>query len=221
MNGLGRPIPAWHCCHDPVCRLLLSGQTPRGGVAHYGGGPLMSGLGLDFAHPRPRAPWWAWVLLSMGLAAMLGVAQQYRLAERELKATQNRLERLKAALPSARSQRRDPVQQAELVARAEARRALETPWGELFATLQRIRPDDIAMLGLEADARTGTLILTAEARDYTVMVDFYAQLQSVPLLANISLAQHGVQEDGQATPVRFVLRGRWREPSASGETQRE
>lgn len=181
----------------------------------------MSGLGLDFARPRTRAPWWAWALLSAGLAAALWVTQQYRLAERELTAVQTRLQALQATPAPTRIQRRDPVQEADLAARAAARHALDMPWGELLATLQSTRPPDIALLGLEADADRGTLTVTAEARDYTAMIDYYAQLQSAPGLADISLAQHGFQDYGQARPVRFVLRGRWGEPAASGEAARE
>lgn len=181
----------------------------------------MSGLGLDFARPRARAPWWAWLLLCAGLAAALWMAQQYRMAERELAAAQSRLQGLHQPMPTARVQRRDPVLEAERAARAEARKALDMPWGELLSTLQRTRPDGIALLGLEADARRGTLALTAEARDYPTMIDYYAQLQSMPGLAGVSLAQHGFQDDGQARPVRFILRGRWGGNTAAGETGRE
>lgn len=181
----------------------------------------MSALGLDFARPRPRAPWWAWVLLAGGLAAALWMGQQYRLAERELAAAQSRLQGLQVSTPTPRTQRRDPAQEAERAARAEARRALDMPWGELLSTLQRTRPEGIALLGLEADARRGSLTLTAEARDYPAMIDYYAQLQSLSGLANVSLAQHGFQDDGNARPVRFILRGRWGQPPVAGETGRE
>jgi Tfp pilus assembly protein PilN len=177
----------------------------------------MSGLGLDFARTRPRAPWWAWALLAAGLVAALWVGQQYRLTERELATVQSRLQGLQATPATPPIQRRDPALEAERAARAEAQRALDMPWGELLATLQRTRPQGVALLGLEADARRGTLTLSAEARDYPAMIDYYAQLQSVPGLADVSLAQHGFQDDGQARPVRFVLRGRWGQPAASGE----
>lgn len=181
----------------------------------------MSRLGLDFARPRPRVPWWAWALLTAGLAVALWVGQQYRLTERELAAAQSRLQGLQVHTPPARVQRRDPAAEAELAARAEARRALDAPWGELLSTLQRTRPQGIALLGLEADARRGTLNLTAEARDYPAMIDYYAQLQSMPRLADVTLAQHGFRDDGNARPVRFILRGRWGLPAAAGETGRE
>lgn len=181
----------------------------------------MSALGLDFARPRPRAPWWAWLLLALGLAAGLWVGLQYRQAERELAAAQTRLQGLRASSSTPRVQRRDPALEADRAARAEARRALDMPWGEILSTLQRTRPQAIALLGLEADARRGTLTLTAEARDYPAMIEYYALLQSMPRLADVSLAQHGYQDDGNARPVRFVLRGRWGQPVASAEAGRE
>ncbi len=161
------------------------------------------------------------MLLALGLAAGLWMGQQYRLAERELAAAQSRLQGLRVTAATTRTPRRDPGREADQAARAEARRALDMPWGELLSTLQRTRPQDIALLGLEADARRGTLTLTAEARDYPAMIDYYAQLQSLPGLAIVSLAQHGFQDDGDARPVRFILRGRWGEPAASGEAGRE
>ncbi len=181
----------------------------------------MSALGLDFARPHPRAPWWAWALLALGLAAALWAGQQYRLAERELAAAQSRLQGLRTPPSTPRTQRRDPGLEADRTARAEARRALDMPWGELLSTLQRSRPKDIALLGLEADARRGTLTLTAEARDYPAMIEYYASMQSLPALSNVSLAQHGYHDDGNARPVRFILRGRWGRPAAAGETGRE
>lgn len=181
----------------------------------------MSGLGLDFARPRPHAPWWSWALLTMGLAAGLWMAQQYRLAEREVATAQSRLQGLRVPKATAHVQRRDPTLEAERAARAEAQRILDMPWGELLSTLQRTRPQGIALLGLEADARRGTFTLTAEARDYPAMIDYYAQLQSISMLTNVSLAQHGFQDDGNARPVRFILRGRWGQTAASGETGRE
>ncbi|MGQ9860598.1 MAG: PilN domain-containing protein [Thiobacillaceae bacterium] len=181
----------------------------------------MSALGLDFARPRPRAPWWAWLLLALGLGAGLWMGQLYRQAGREMAVAQERLQGLRAPKAIARVQRRDPALAAERAARAEARRALDMPWGELLSTLQRTRPRAVALLGLEADARRGTLTLTAEARDYTDMIEYYAQLQSTPGLANVTLVQHGLQEDGNARPVRFVLRGRWGQAAATGEAGRE
>lgn len=181
----------------------------------------MSGLGLDFAHPRPRMPWWAWALLAMGVVTGLWVGQQYRLTGQELAAAESRLQGLRASSSTPRIQRRDPALEADRAARAEARRALDRPWGELLSALQRTRPQGIALLGLEADARRGTLSLTAEARDYPTMIEYYALLQALPGLANVSLAQHGYRDDGNARPVRFILRGRWGQPLVAGETVRE
>lgn len=181
----------------------------------------MSALGLDFARPRPRVPWWAWLLLALGLGAGLWMGRLYRQAGRELAVAQERLQGLRAPKATARVQHRDPALEADRAARAEARWALDMPWGELLSTLQRTRPQTVALLGLEADARRGTLTLTAEARDYPAMIEYYAQLQSMAGLANVNLAQHGFQDDGNARPVRFVLRGRWGLAAATGEVGRE
>ncbi len=174
----------------------------------------MSGLGLDFARLRPPRPWWAWLLLAAGVLAALATVQDQRAAEQRRDAARQRLQTLQSLAPAARPQRRDPAREAEGAARAHARRALDMPWGELLSTLQRTRPASIALLTLEADALRGSLLLTGEAADYPAMLDYYAVLQEVPGLAEISLAQHGIREDGQARPVRFTLRGRWGTPSA-------
>lgn len=168
------------------------------------------GLGLDFAHPHARKPWWAWLALAAGLAAAAWTGREYERAMQDNAAVRQSVQALRAARPvRAVVQRRDPAAEAALAARQSALRQMEMPWGALLTTLQRTRPADIGLIGLEAEGRRGILTLTAEARDYPAMIDYYRRLQGVPGLSGVTLTQHGMRQDGNAQPVRFVLRGRW------------
>lgn len=176
------------------------------------------GLDLDFARTRPRRPAWAWLLLLAGVAAAAWVGQSYDRATRAKAEAQARVDRLERARPvQARALARDRKDDASRTAQVTAARQLETPWGELFATLQATRPANIGLLGLDADGRRGQLNLTAEAKDYPAMIDYYRRLQTTAGLADITLTQHDVMEDRNAEPVRFVLRGRWGGGGRGGE----
>lgn len=175
----------------------------------------MRGLGLDFAQPRPRAPWWAWLLLLAGVVAAVWGGMAYRQAEQAAGAARSEWAALQSVTRGAPKVRRDPSRDADAANRAAARQVLERPWGDFLTALQQARPDDIALLALEADARRGQFSLTAEAPDYPAMIAYYGTLRDTAGLREVVLAQHGYREDGQARPVRFVLRGRWAEAVAT------
>ena len=172
----------------------------------------MSGLGLDFAQPHPRRPWWAWLALAAGIAAVAWTGREYGRTMDAQAAARASLQAQRLAQPQrAAAQRRDPAAEAQLAARQLAIRQMEMPWGALLSTLQRTRPATIGLIGLEAEGRRGLLTLTAEAKDYPAMLDYYRRLQGAPGLSEITLIQHALRQDGNARPVRFVLRGHWGE----------
>lgn len=175
----------------------------------------MRGLGLDFALPGPRAPWWAWLLLLAGVVVAALVGLVYRQAEQKAAAARSEWSSLQSMTRGVPKVRRDPARQADVESREAARQALDRPWGDFLTALQQARPDDIALLALEADARRGQFSLTAEAPDYPAMIAYYGTLRDTAGLREVVLAQHGYREDGQARPVRFVLRGRWAEAVAT------
>lgn len=172
---------------------------------------------IDFAASPGAAPWWTWPLLSLGVLAAAWTGIEAHLARQEVEQARTRLHALQTILQARRpAPRRDAAAEAAAAQRAAARRSLELPWGGFLSTLQRTRPDDIALLALEADARQGRFDLTAEARGPAEMVAYFETLAATPGLAEVSLAQHDYREDGQARPVRFVLRGRWLAATAGG-----
>lgn len=180
----------------------------------------MRGLGLDFAQPRPGAPWWAWLLLLAGIVTVAWEGMAYRQAEQAAAAARSEWASLQIVTRTAPKLRRDPAREADAANRVAARQALDRPWGAFLTALQQARPDDIALLALEADARRGLFSLTAEAPDYPAMIAYYGTLRDTAGLREVVLAQHGYREDGQARPVRFVLRGRWAEAGATEGEER-
>ncbi len=168
---------------------------------------MSHGFDLDFARTQPPRPWAAWLLLAVGLAAALWAGSAWLAAGAEHQGQVQRLETLRQARPAAILTTRPAKKDA--AAQTVALRQLDLPWGGLLASLESTRPDGIALLSLEADARHGQLSLTAEAKDYAAMIDYYRRLQATPGLRDATLTQHGIREDGQAQPVRFTLRARW------------
>jgi hypothetical protein len=170
---------------------------------------MSRGLGLDFARPHARRPVLAWLLLAAGLAAAAWAARGYGEADRARMAARTRLEQLRRqAYPAARV-RPDPAAEAGRSAREAALGQIEMPWGDFFSLLQSTRPHGIGLVALDADGRRGRFTLTAEAKDYPAMIDYYRELQGNADLARVTLTQHGMQQDGGIEAVRFVLRGQW------------
>ena len=86
---------------------------------------------------------------------------------------------------------------------------LNLPWQDLFSFMDNASGKDLNLLSLEPDSNKGQLILTAEARDYSAMLDFYAAMQASKLFSDVALQSHVVNQNVAELPIRFRLRARW------------
>ncbi|AYH41983.1 PilN domain-containing protein [Azoarcus sp. DN11] len=83
------------------------------------------------------------------------------------------------------------------------------PWQALFATLEGLASDDVALLALTPDARKHQLRITAEARDLGAMLDYHRKLEGTPALRDVALVSHEFAEQVPGRPVRFSLVASW------------
>lgn len=165
----------------------------------------MRELKLNFLHAFPSPHWSARVLLFAGLLSLGWAGWQGQEARRALEATE-------AAAPKPVVAQRMPRNVAGLAAGASqsAQAQLTAPWGELFARLENSRPENIALLALEADTRKTEATLTAEARNAGDMLAYVEKLRKDAGFAAVTLASHTLQENDAQQPLRFVLRLVWR-----------
>lgn len=169
---------------------------------------------LDFLRETPAQPTAAWLLLAAGLLLSGMAAGRYLDAERSLAGERAIAASLEVKRPAAKPARgAAPAQaqvQAQALALAAGREQLDLPWDTLFLRLEQSRPDEIALLSLEADGRKREATLTAEARKPGQMLDYVERLRHQPGLDAVVLSSHAVRQEDPQQPLRFVVRLRWR-----------
>ncbi|MBV6289094.1 PilN domain-containing protein [Pseudomonas aegrilactucae] len=173
----------------------------------------MRRLALDF-QPRRRGPL-AWVPAVLGTASLVAVV----VLQQHLGQTQARLQqqvqqaeqqlgvrpRSQPGLTPAQSR-----EQAESLAQMRSvSQQLQRPWERLFAMLEALPQDDVALLVLSPDARKGQLRISAEARDLEAMLAFHKRLEASAQLSDVSLLNHEIQAKQPEHPVQFNLSASW------------
>ncbi|MFJ4455817.1 PilN domain-containing protein [Pseudomonas sp. NPDC089392] len=173
----------------------------------------MRRLDLEF-QPRRNSPL-AWSLLALGSAVVIGLVllQQSLQAEQvDLEASVHGLElqlgrRPATAAPLSSAASRE---QAERLAQMQSvSQQLQRPWQQLFAMLEALPQDDVALLGLTPDARKGQVRITAEARNLEAMLQYHQRLEASEELSDVSLLNHEVLAAQPEHPVRFTLTATW------------
>lgn len=164
----------------------------------------MQRLELDFLRTRPAIPAAAWLLLAVGIALAALAGNRYLSVTDDLAREQARAARLappaEAARKAVQPSRTEPAE-GDLLA---------TPWAGLLARLETTRPANVALLGLTADGRKGTLILTAEARNAAAMVDYLEVLRQQGGFRSVTLTGHTtVQGEDGIEAVHFIVRLGW------------
>ncbi|MEJ5061830.1 MULTISPECIES: PilN domain-containing protein [unclassified Pseudomonas] len=172
--------------------------------------PLM----LDF-QPRRRSTPLGWSLLAGGvvLALTCTVIQQHLSEQSEqqqghLQTTQRVLTGdtgSKVSLTPAETRE----QAQNLAEMRKVSQQLRRPWERLFATLEAMPRDNIALLSLTPDARKGQVRISAEARDLDAMLDFHRRLEASDELSDVSLLSHEIVANVPEQPVRFNLSATW------------
>ncbi|WP_018989396.1 PilN domain-containing protein [Aromatoleum toluclasticum] len=186
----------------------------------------MNRLELDFRRPpKPRAG--GWVLLAAGIA-LVGTAMSAGLrVDAEAAALETIVRDIVAGLPEALLDQHPPGAGVKGGGKAGASgagkerdnaladmqrvqaRIDNRPWQALFATLESLASDDVALLSLTPDARKGQLRITAEARDLGAMLAYHRKLEDTAVLRDVSLVNHEFAEQVQGRPVRFSLVASW------------
>lgn len=90
---------------------------------------------------------------------------------------------------------------------------LNLPWQRLFASLEESAGRNVAFLTLEPDAVKHTLALSAEARNFKAMLEFYRRLQLQTNLRDVNLHAHQTNEQDEERPIRFRISCTWQDAS--------
>jgi Tfp pilus assembly protein PilN len=171
---------------------------------------------LDLLHRRPRPPLSAWLVLIAGSVVFAAVATWDSLAAAEFETRRGVVERQLAAIKEASAVARpaglplDSSQVAEEFGNAlRVSAKLNSPWAELFATLEGEIERPIGLLALDMDAARQNFTLSAEARNFDEMLAYLRFLQDCGRFAEVVLHTHQINQQDREKPIRFRISARW------------
>jgi Tfp pilus assembly protein PilN len=173
----------------------------------------MQPLDLDFSTQRRPAGLGRWFTLLAGVAALAGtlawnaLVWQPRLAaaEKQLRAFQSSLTAQQPVLRKIS----DEQLAAEWRQAIAVAGALNQPWEKLFSMLEATTGGQVALLTLEPNAALRELVLTAEAKNFNAMLDFYRLLGQQADLTSVVLHSHQINQQDNDKPVRFRITATW------------
>lgn len=86
---------------------------------------------------------------------------------------------------------------------------LAIPWNDLFSALEQSGMNDIALLGLQPDIKKQQVIISGEAKDYQSIILYINRLAKQPVLTEVYLQKHAINDSDKDKPVRFSLFAHW------------
>ena len=102
-----------------------------------------------------------------------------------------------------------PPSADELAAAAETVRRISLSWHGLFAALESASSDQIALLGVEPDPKSRTVLITGEGKDYAAALAYVVELRRAGPLARVHLVHHETKRDDPHKPVAFSVAASW------------
>jgi len=165
----------------------------------------MQRLELDFVRRAPRSRWAGRLLLAIALGVTGDMAFTFAQLERTVKANEALV---------ARAQPRKAIAQASPDEIALARDTVERlglPWTKLFAALESAANDQVALLAIEPDTKTGTVKISGDSKDYLAALGYVLNLSQAEALSNVQLVRHEVKQNDPQRPVAFSISAAWNE----------
>lgn len=83
------------------------------------------------------------------------------------------------------------------------------PWNELFNALEEANSNNIALLGIEPDARRRVVRVSGEAKNAEALFAYLRALQAIKSMSGVYLKSQQVQERNPEKPIRFTLDASW------------
>lgn len=103
----------------------------------------------------------------------------------------------------------EKIPPAELKYISDVATDLTTPWGQLLSELEQVQMNDIALLSLEPNKKKQQLILGGQAKNMQVILNYIEALEKLPMLSQVFLQKHTVDQIDPFKPVTFTIVARW------------
>lgn len=164
---------------------------------------LKAPLRFEFQR-RSRPAVSGWLLLLVACAFAGDVSWNYAdVMERTAEATR-KLAVLPAAPPpvSQRTEYRPKDIEREAAFARGVVTKISLPWNALFAALSASQVDEVQLLGVEPDAESRTVRISAEAGNIPAMLTYVARLESNAYFGSVGLLQHEIRGEAPAAGAR-------------------
>ena len=165
----------------------------------------MQRIELDFVRRRPASRWAGHVLLAVALGMAGDLALTYVQLQRDVRSNEALLAR---AQPAKRVQ---PVSKEEIALAKDTVERLALPWPKLFAALEEAASDQVALLAIEPDTKSGTVTISGDSKDYLAALTYVLNLSRADTLSHVQLVRHEVKQNDPQRPVAFSIQAAWKE----------
>lgn len=173
----------------------------------------MRALHLDY-QAGPRRAKTAAMVLAAGLALVIAALANFHhwreqafQWQAELALAQEKVNRSRTAADPMRRRKAALERAEEIKAANDVIRQLNFPWAAMFGALEAATNQDVALLGIEPDARKNLVRVTAECKTDSAMLNYIRRLQQTELLADVTLQKHEIQAQDAERPLRFTVTG--------------
>ena len=165
----------------------------------------MQRIQLDFVRRGARSRWAARVLLAVALGLAGDMAVSYVQLVREVHSNETIVARAKPRPPLAKASPEEVALVRDSVER------LGLPWAKLFAALEAAGSDQVALLAIEPDTKSGTVKITGDSKDYLAALGYVLTLSQNDALSHVQLVRHEVRQNDPQHPVSFAISAAWNE----------
>ncbi|UCD68485.1 MAG: hypothetical protein JSW48_17265 [Betaproteobacteria bacterium] len=168
---------------------------------------------LDFVQTRGKSRLGQWLLVIGVLAASISLLEYDKLSE-QLQAQQEAIDEQRGVPRGPRAgievgDADSPEMQERIKKANGVLDQLNVPWGDLFAAIEMAQGGDVALLQVQPDARSRTVLLGGGARNLSAVLDYIGRLEGAEDLSEVLLVSHKLETRKPGRPVEFLLNGRW------------
>ncbi|MFZ2541140.1 MAG: hypothetical protein WAW75_05120 [Gallionella sp.] len=172
----------------------------------------MRELELDYQRKPSNITLLGAIVSLLAVAVMVLTIFQYRQvgAENEILGAKLRQIERASAPRSATTARRDTRALAEEVKQAnQILRKLGLRWDSIFGAVAAAHREGVALLALAPEPDKRIVKINAEAKNFSMMLDYVKRLEDQPALGAVYLQSHDRQTNDPQRPVRFVVIADW------------
>jgi hypothetical protein len=175
---------------------------------------MMQRLSLDIVK-SPVPVWPGIVLLIIGGGCLMAAYLQHLGTSEHNTMLQKKLTKAgEASLQQQTASQSSTLTPEEVAAQDHRAREIASflllPWRDFFAAIESASQDDVALLAIEPDHKKNHVRITAEAKNFDILIAYLRRLGNAPQLKLVRLLRYEVREDDKQHPIRFTVEASWR-----------